>query len=88
MVPLSMPLSETSTPKADAVNCAWVKPFPASHARYPGPVGTFPERLPETSIAWRSSTLVGSTYGWIETTSGRAASEIASAAAQCTTRFT
>ena len=36
---LSTPLSVMSTAKPDAVNCAWVKPLEASHARYVGPLG-------------------------------------------------
>ena len=33
VVPLSMPLSERSTAKPEASNCAWVNPLLASHVR-------------------------------------------------------
>jgi len=72
--PLSTPESLTSTAKFEAVNCSCVKPLVPSHARYPGPEGTVPARLPEMIWFWRSSNFFGSVYAWIETTSGWAAS--------------
>ena len=50
-----------------------VKPTLANHAKYPGPLGRSPARLPATIWHWRSQIFLGTPYGWIETTSGCAA---------------
>ena len=48
VLPLSTPLSVTSTTKAEALNWDWVKPLEVSQARYPGAEGEVPVMLPAT----------------------------------------
>ena len=74
--PLSRPESVTSMANPKGAP----KPFEASHASYPGPLGALPARLPATIWALRSSCSSGTPAGSMATTAGSAARALTSSA--------